>query len=283
MADAGYSGNAPRPRSGMPPVQSVQRAMRLLRALFYSPDGEALGELSRRVGLNKTTALRLLQTLQAEGMVHREARTGIYRFEPAVWLRGASVMLGVFTTTSLAQRVLDALASATDATAAVVVPDDTGRQVVVTMQGLPDSYLQVDALGRRTSLHATAAGKCYLAGLPAPELSRWLDGGLVGVTRQTVTDPRKLGAELARVRRLGYAVSRAEAGDGVYSLSVPLRDDAGLMIGGLSLARAGRGPTADDIRRWLPRLRAAALQLSHIMYGTADRQECPEHRSTSDR
>jgi IclR family acetate operon transcriptional repressor len=273
----------PKPGPGMPAVQSVQRAVCILRALFYSPDGETLGGLSKRVGLNKTTALRLLQTLQAEGMVHKDARTGLYRFEPAVWLRGASVMLGVFTTTSLTQRVLDTLAAATNATAAVVVPDDTGRQAVVTMQGLPDAYLRIEALGRRTALHATAAGKCYLAGLPSAELSRWLEGGLAGATKQTLTDPQKLIAELARVRKLGYATSRAEAGEGVCSLSVPLRDDAGRMIGGLSVARPGRGPTADDIRRWLPGLRAAAVQLSYIMYGHPDREERRHHRNSSNR
>jgi DNA-binding IclR family transcriptional regulator len=56
-------------------VQAVQRAVDLLKAMADSPAPPTAPELAERCGLNRSTVWRILQTLEDEGLVHRDAQT----------------------------------------------------------------------------------------------------------------------------------------------------------------------------------------------------------------
>ena len=76
--DAATSGASP---SGQ--VQSVARAMDLLKAVAAADSSQSsVASLARRCGLNRATAWRLLTTLEAQGMVSRDASTGWFRLGP---------------------------------------------------------------------------------------------------------------------------------------------------------------------------------------------------------
>jgi DNA-binding IclR family transcriptional regulator len=59
-------------------VQSVDRAVALLRAIATTPHPQTAWELARACGINRSTAWRLLQTLERHGMVERDERTQRY-------------------------------------------------------------------------------------------------------------------------------------------------------------------------------------------------------------
>ncbi|MBW6400518.1 helix-turn-helix domain-containing protein [Roseomonas sp. HJA6] len=83
------SPDAQAPRNASPDggVRAVDRALALLCA-FRDEDGPlGLAEISRRVGLNMTTALRLLQTLEGQGFIQRLPAGG-YLLGPALLLLG---------------------------------------------------------------------------------------------------------------------------------------------------------------------------------------------------
>ena len=63
----------------MAAIQSVQRAARLLKAFEVGPTQLGVTELSRRIGLHKSTVSRLLATLEREGFVERVPATEKYR------------------------------------------------------------------------------------------------------------------------------------------------------------------------------------------------------------
>src|SRR4051812_16701719 len=60
------------------PVASVARAIALLDELGAAPDGLGVNELARRIGVNASTASRLLATLEGGRLVER-APGGPYR------------------------------------------------------------------------------------------------------------------------------------------------------------------------------------------------------------
>src|SRR4029079_17257953 len=66
-------------RPGSRPVASVARALALLDELGRAPEGLGVNELARRIGVNASTASRLLATLEAGGMVERAPAGGPYR------------------------------------------------------------------------------------------------------------------------------------------------------------------------------------------------------------
>ena len=104
-------------------------------------------------------------------------------------------------------------------------------------------------VGNRVPLHATGTGKAILASM-APEKRRLLLAGhrLKRYTPNTITDRRKLEAELEAIRKRGYAIDAGELEEGVHCIAVPVRDHgagvtASISVSGpssrLTLARIG--------------------------------------------
>src|SRR3954466_5869938 len=154
MPRDGYS--SPRGR----PVASVARALALLDELCSAPDGLGVNELARRIGVNASTASRLLATLEAGRMVER-APGGPSR----LGLRLVALADGVLArldVRDLARPRLRALVAATGETATLSVPGSlqagTGDFVAAGSRAGA-----VARLGRPSVGHATAAGKVVLA------------------------------------------------------------------------------------------------------------------------
>jgi IclR family acetate operon transcriptional repressor len=250
----------------MPMVRSAARAARILRVLFLTPEGKRLSELSEELGLNKTTALRLLRTLMAEGVVVQEGRGGRFRLDPMSWLTVVARVPSVYPVAAGIKNVLRSLAEETGSTAVLELPVVAGRTMVATMWAEPERPLRVDpARQAAVPMHAVAGGKCYLASLGEAELQAWLKGPLPGLTPHTVTSPEGLAVELSGVRRQGYAVDREESALGCSGLAVPVSDGRGGVLAALCLTTPAGEMTGANIARWLPRLRTASEAISHAL------------------
>jgi len=252
--------------SKQPVVQSVVRAARIAQALALAPEGMQLRELTARVGLHKTTVLRLLNTLISLGLACKEERTGRYRWQPLrlLWLAGP--LRDAVSAVQLVDVVLEDLVAQTGETAAIVLPSLDCRSLVVVSAVLSDDPLVAD-LRERTHLpmHAMAGGKIFLAALPRGEAYAWMEGGLPAVTKHTVTSPDALMAELGEVASQGYAVSKEECVAGLNTLAVPVLD----RTGGVEAALVLIGPASRMGERkmlgFVPQLQAASQRLSKLL------------------
>ena len=184
------------------PVASVARALALLDELGAAPDGLGVNELARRIGVNASTASRLLATLQAGRMVER-APGGPYR----LGLRLVALADGVlarFDVRGLARPRLRALVVATGETATLSVQ---GAAEAVTVDFVAaESSVMSERVGRRSRRDATGReGRCWCSGAPrAPRSSR--------VHRPHDRDARALAAESSGcARRAGPRLRRARA------------------------------------------------------------------------
>jgi DNA-binding IclR family transcriptional regulator len=206
--------------------QSVQKAAALLRAAADHPRGESISGLARAAGLPRATALRLIRTLQGEGLLLRfpsSDRAGLgfelQRLARLVDPRDAFV--------EGARKPLEMLAAETRETVTLtIVEHDGGLATIVQID--PDSVLRLaDTTGRRGDpLHATSNGKLLLASMPAARVRSALEGPLEQLTPRTITDPQVLERSIDDVRRAGYAMTVDEFELGVTSLSagVHIRD-----------------------------------------------------------
>src|SRR4051812_10772679 len=145
-------------------VASVVRALALLDELGAATDGLGVNELARRIGVNASTASRLLATLEAGGLVERAAGGGPY----LLGLRLVALADGVLArldVRDLARPRLRALVAATGETATLSVPGSF-EAVTVDFVAAESSVVSVARLGRPSVGHATAAGKIVLAVRP---------------------------------------------------------------------------------------------------------------------
>jgi len=206
--------------NGAQRVQSVARAAELLKALGAAGAPATAFELADRCGLNRSTAWRILATLEDEGLVEREPATGRYAVGYAVVALGAAA--GHDPLVRRAHPALRALAEACRETASLAVP--RGVQLVYVDQVQAPHVMAADWLGRATPLHATSTGKALLAWLSADELGAALPGRLERFTEATITTRAVLRTELAGVRARGYAVSRGELEAALWGVSAPVLD-----------------------------------------------------------
>jgi DNA-binding IclR family transcriptional regulator len=218
-------------------IQSIERAVTILRSFTESEPELGVTELGRRLGLHKSTVSRILATLKREGLVGQNAETGRYRLGLGL-ISLAGVALGRLDVRAVAQPHLSELAVDTGETVNVSVRD--GRECVyIERARSPKPIRYVGWIGRRIPLHCTAAGQVLLAYLPSDEQAAVLAEPLPVYTGRTVVDLEALRTVLARVRQQGYAVVHEEFEEGFSGIAAPIFDHAGQVVASLSVS----GPT----------------------------------------
>lgn len=255
--------NAPSSATSPRAVGSVARALQLLDTLASSNEtGLGVNELARRIGVNASTASRLLATLEQGGLVERE-RGGPYRLGLHLVALSDRV-LARLDVRALARPLLAALVARTGETATLSVPG-AGEAITVDFVPSEASVMSLARLGRPSVGHATAAGKVTLAfGLAA---DGGADGPLPSYTERTIATPQALAAELRRVRQRGWAEAVGERERDLNAMAAPVFGRGGELAAVLGLqGPAARLPAATRAALRNPLL-AAARELSAALGG----------------
>ena len=245
--------------SGTPRTQSLSRAVALLHAVADESGARSASELARATGLPRSTVTRTLRTLADVDFV-AEADGG--------WRIGDELArLGRATDphrtmVEAASSPLARLRDEAEESALLAVPDSRpGLQILLQLD--PERHIGVTSwVGTEVALHASAAGKLFLAELDEEELDGWLDDvERRRYTKRTIVEPKAVRAEVARVRRRQWAELVDELEDGLASLSVPVRSTDATLVGVVGLSgptfRLGRARR----RELLPRVQAAASEI----------------------
>src|SRR5215203_1358051 len=166
-------------------VRSVDRAAALLLALGDSQGEAGVTELARRLGLHKSTASRLLATLEKRGLVEQDDETGRYRLGMIV-LRLAETAERTLDLRAIAMPELERLARATRETTGLGVAHGD-RLLTVAQSDGPNLVAMGDWTGRSVPMHSIASGKVMLSAMPEREILRLVKGGLDRFTERTIT------------------------------------------------------------------------------------------------
>ncbi|HUY60086.1 MAG TPA: IclR family transcriptional regulator [Solirubrobacteraceae bacterium] len=237
-------------------VGSVARATHLLEALAASESGLGVNELARRIGVNASTASRLLATLQEAGLVARTPG-GPYRLGLRLVTLSERV-LAQLEVPQLARPLLTSLVDATGETATLSLPGEDDA-ITVDFVPSPSSVVSLARIGRASVSHATAAGKVMLAFGGPGGSTRPLPEALRRFTPRTLTDPDELAAELAAVRQRGFAEAVGEREPDLAALAAPAFARGGELAAIIGLqGPAARLPTATRRALRTPLLAAAA-------------------------
>lgn len=218
-------------------IQSIQRAVAILRSFTETEPELSVMDISRRLNLHKSTVSRMLSTLAHEGLVEQNPETGKYRL--GLGLIGlAGVALGRLNARAAAQPYLTELVDATQETVNVTVVD--GRECVNIERAFsPRPIRYMGWIGRRTPLYCTASGKVLLAFMPPAERDARLPQTLTGYTDKTITTRSGLEQSLAEVCRNGYAIVHEEYEEGFSSIAAPIYNHRAEVIGTIAIS----GPT----------------------------------------
>ncbi|MFZ0323160.1 MAG: IclR family transcriptional regulator [Actinomycetes bacterium] len=220
-------------------TQAVDRASALLIAVLESPRPVPFAELAAATELPKSTASRLLTSLERHGLVRRGPDSAVRPGPVLTRFAGsgrASALLRV------AQPHLDRLGELTGETINLAVP---GVGAVEQIAQVDSRYLlgAVNWVGRSVPFHCSALGKVFLAHgavvVPRGRLERRTD--------RTITSRDLLDVELAKVRRVGYAVADSELEPGLVAVASPIIGPDGAVVAAISVTGPSVRLTGDRI------------------------------------
>jgi DNA-binding IclR family transcriptional regulator len=216
------------------PLGAVEKATMVLES--FPPGRTAIGvsELARRCGFAKSTTHRILQILEAVGMVER--LTNGYRLGHR--LRELADIAGGRAPSQFRDCVLPHLLDLYEEThLAIHLGVWSGGEVLIVenLYGRNTVYVPPH-VGTRAPLHCTALGKVLLAHADERSQRRVLEENLRAFTRETITSPLRLEHELQSVRRDGIAFSWSEFLPGIANVAVPIWGPGRTVTAAISVA-----------------------------------------------
>jgi DNA-binding IclR family transcriptional regulator len=249
-------------RGGRAPegLKSLQKAIRILECFSLRESRLPLTDIAQRVGLPLSTAHRILAALRVAGLVEQEGERESYRLGLKL-LELGSMVLANMEVHREALPFIEELAKDTGETVHLGVFD--GTQVVsIEKMDSPHGLASNITIGKGAPAYCTGVGKALLAFEPEAILDRIFRAGLAAYTRQTITDPGKLRAELAHVRGVGFAVDNGEHQRDVRCVAAPIRNHTGNVIASLSVSGPATRIPKERIPALAGRVREAARKLS---------------------
>lgn len=231
----------PVPAKPTAPVTAVLRALRLLEA-FGERASLSLAELSRAVGLHKSTTLRLARTLAAQGYLVQKP-DGQWRLGRAVgWL--GTCYQAAFNVQEEVEPILRELSAFSGESASFYIREGNTRTCLARVEG-PQAIRHHVRVGAAMPLHLGAPGRVILAFSGEP------------------------GEPYETIRRVGYHWSIGERDPEVASVAAPVFGERWQLIGALCISGPSGRLDLPRLQTLAPRLIAAANQLSCAMTGRA--------------
>lgn len=244
------------------PSVAVERALRMLEAVGESSAGMTNAELSRKVGVPKSTASYILRTLEQHGYLRREMESGRYRLGLRVLSLGRSV-LGGLDVREAALPYLRALAERLKLTVHLAAMDH-GQAVYIEKVEVP-GFIKMDTwVGRRMEVYTTSVGKALVAWWPKEEVETILrERGMKKRTPKTITNVGEYLRELEKVRKLGYAVDDEENNLNVRCVAAPIFGADGKVEASIGVSGATSQVTKGHVAKVAEAAMEAARRVSH--------------------
>ncbi|WP_112488478.1 IclR family transcriptional regulator [Thiomonas sp. X19] len=247
-------------RREQPTIQVIERMFAILDVLAAHSEPMPLKTISERTGLHPSTTHRILNDMAMGHLIDR--------CEPGVYQLGMRLLeLGNLVKARLSVRDV-ALGPMRELHRLTHQPVNLsmrqGDEIVYIERTYSErSGMQVvRTVGGHAPLHLTSVGKLFLASDDVLRVKAYaLRTGLVGHTRNSITNAAQLEGELARVRQLGYARDNEELELGVRCMAAGIYDDSGQLVAGLSLSAP-----ADRLQEdWLEKVMDTAANISSAL------------------
>ncbi|MDV5097257.1 MULTISPECIES: IclR family transcriptional regulator domain-containing protein [Pseudomonas] len=239
---------------------ALEKALDVLQAIGASASGISQAQLAEQVPLPRTTLYRIIATLVDRGMIRRDPTRKVYRlgFNYLEMVRNAYLEPDLV---SAASEELRALRDLTGETSYLAVLD--GNQVL-SLERCDGAHTQRSAasLGQAKPVYCTGQGKAILSALSPTARDEILKGlVLTPLTPLTITDRRRLLAELQITQARGYALDDEEIRLGVRCVAAPIIDKQGHVRGALSVAGPAYRLTLERLNLLGPELAEAARRV----------------------
>lgn len=243
------------------PIRSVDRALAIIETLTKHSTGLGLIELSREVGLNKSTTYRMLCAIMSRGWVIKDPKTNNYKLTLKLFELGSRVVSDTNVLT-VARPLLEELSSQLGETMHLVVRD--GTDVVYICKEASEQTIKMGSqIGKRNPLFVTGVGKAILSFLSEEEVEHlWNISDIRPRTVNTRTDFGKIREELKLSAQRGWALDDEENEVGVRCVAVPVLNSERCPVAAISASGSVFRITPDKFEYYAGLLKKTAAEVS---------------------
>lgn len=239
-------------------VRSVVRAVKILDQFSLDHPEWSLTELSDRAGLSKSTAHRLLATLEKAEMVEYDRAEGRYRLGLKAFRLG-SVVAKSMELVRQADPLLRQLAEETAESTFLVVAEGDQALCLRRFDGNHQVRVLVLEPGRHSPFNCGAAQRVLLAHLPDAHWEEVVAHHVVRMTPYSLVTREELERDRREIRERGYAVGWEDVALHACALGSPVRDATGRVVASVSLSGIVQRFSAER----LPSLIRRIMELGH--------------------
>lgn len=224
---------------------------------------QSISEVSVASGLDRATARRCLLTLAHLGYADYDGK--FFTLTPRV-LRLGTACLATMPLPQLVQPLLDRLSEQLGESSSVSILD--GTDIVYVARAAQRKVMSIGLMpGSRLPAYCTSMGRVLLAALSETAAREILSQApLPARTSHTLTDPKALVAEFARVRLQGHAIVDQEVELGLRSIAIPLYNSRGQTVAAMNVGVAASRTEAEEMARlYLPGMISVQAELRKLM------------------
>ncbi len=241
QVDVGRPAKIPAPRSTdrADQVQSLMRALKIVNRIAASEDGMSLTEVAQQVGLSRSTAHRLLTTLEQERYVHFDAERRLWSVGVQAFSAG-NAFLKTRNLVATARPHMRALMNDSEETVNLAV-EDSDEAIYLSQVECRQMMRAFARPGTRVPLHCSGVGKALLSAMDDAELAKVLQArALPRLTVKTIQTTAALATDLVQIRERGYAVDDEEHAVGLRCIAAVIFNESQSPVAAMSVS----GPMA---------------------------------------
>ncbi|MDF2120435.1 IclR family transcriptional regulator [Roseiarcaceae bacterium H3SJ34-1] len=215
-------------------VEAVQRVASICALFSAERPSLSLREIARLTAIPVRTAAKIVSTLEARKLLSSTGRNGEWSLGPH-WLQIADYKRNRTNIREAATSILYALREQLNETFIFGVRDGD-RRIIAECLISTQPIRRVSKVGDEIPLHVGSSGRSILSGLSDAEISEYLSRAkLINYGYDTMTDPKRIWADIRKSRQDGYLTSKAEITKESFSSSAAIRSYRGEVVAALTI------------------------------------------------
>ncbi len=251
-------------RSSGSRIAVIDKAVRVLDALLHAPKGLTPTEVAVTTGFNRSTAFRLLTSLEQAGLLCKDELSGRYRLGPRLLQYGEGVRAGMGLI-DVAESTLRKLSGSTRQSVSFAIREGFGARCLLRIPG-PEVESFAWKVGEWLPMHLGAAPQALLSALSHADLDRFLllqEGERR--TRHGLLTEKDVRDEVANTRRRGWSLNREGLTAGVTSLGAVVPNAVGTPVCAISVAGLEHHYRGDGLEETAVAVTSAAAELGRLL------------------
>ncbi len=240
---------------------TIKRTFAIIDHLTENPNC-GITDLSNELEMPKSTVHNIIGTLNNLGLIERSEGSTKYHLGVKLVELGYRAQNDI-DICRIGQPYLRGLNEDLDETVHLTILDQDQVLYVDCIESRK-RLRTYSVIGVRAPLYCTSVGKAILAFLKEEEIERIIaQYGLPRMTENTITEPHLMREELAKIKRLGYAVDNMEHEAGLRCCGAPIFNSKGEVVASLSISGPANRITEAGVIEIAPLVISAANEISH--------------------